>query len=62
MFDAVKLLDLAMAACEEADNLGYCTECGEEHSGIEPDACEYVCESCGADAVCGAEEIVLMYA
>ena len=39
---------------------GFCTECGEEASGVEPDARGYKCESCGANAVYGAEELVVM--
>jgi len=38
---------------------GICTACGEEQEGCEPDAREYVCESCGKPAVYGAEELLL---
>jgi hypothetical protein len=40
--------------------LGFCTACGEEQGGCEPDARGYTCESCGAPLVYGAEELVLM--
>ena len=40
--------------------LGACTKCGETAYGVEPDAREYKCESCGARAVYGAEELLLM--
>jgi hypothetical protein len=41
------------------DNPGFCTECGEEADGCEPDARNYECESCGAHAVFGAEELLI---
>jgi Zn finger protein HypA/HybF involved in hydrogenase expression len=44
----------------EAD--GFCLACGEEASGVEPDACRYECEGCGAEQVYGAEEILLRIA
>lgn len=40
-------------------NPGFCVACGEECDGIEPDAREYECESCGESAVYGAEELLL---
>jgi len=56
--------DTILAAAEESafgdEYTGYCLECGYEHEGVEPDARNYVCESCGARAVYGAEEIVIM--
>ena len=55
-------LDKVMAAIEQDDNMGFCLACGEEAYGVEPDARRYVCESCDARAVFGAEEILLMLA
>ena len=55
-------VDRIMAACEEDDHLGFCIACGEEAYGVEPDARRYVCESCDAKAVYGAEELLLMTA
>jgi len=43
------------------DNPGFCIACGVDADGVEPDAEEYECESCGAMAVFGAEEIVLRF-
>ena len=40
-------------------NTGICNQCGEEQGGCEPDARDYLCEGCGAFAVCGAEEYLL---
>ena len=51
-----------MAACEADDHLGFCIACGDEAYGVEPDARRYVCESCDAKAVYGAEELLLMTA
>ena len=47
-------------AVESDDSIGFCTECGCEHYGVEPDAREYECEECGADKVYGAEELLIM--
>lgn len=47
---------------EEADAElgGFCIACGEEAYGVEPDARNYECESCGERQVFGAAEIALM--
>ena len=42
------------------DNPGFCIKCGGEAEGVEPDAREYNCESCGEPGVYGAEELLLM--
>jgi len=47
-------------AVNEDDSLGFCTACGEEAYNVEPDARKYECESCGAEKVYGAEELLLM--
>lgn len=56
-------LDKVTAAVERRnsslDNPGYCVACGEEHDNCEPDAREYECEHCGANAVYGAEELLM---
>lgn len=54
--------DRIMAACESGDYMGFCISCGDEAYGVEPDARRYVCESCDARAVFGAEELLLMTA
>ena len=52
-------IDRVMQAAESDESIGFCLECGEEAHGVEPDARGYKCESCGAQAVSGAEEIIL---
>jgi hypothetical protein len=52
-------LEQIMAAVEADDCLGFCVACGEMAYGVEPDACEYECESCGASKVYGAEELLI---
>lgn len=42
------------------DDPGFCIECGAEASGVEPDAERYECECCGAAAVYGAQELLIM--
>lgn len=54
-------LDEIMAAVERDDYTGFCTACGHEHSGVEPDARGYTCENCGEASVCGAEELLIMW-
>ena len=44
------------------DNPGFCLACGTEAEGCEPDAQQYVCESCGQSAVYGAAEILIALA
>lgn len=44
--------------CENYD--GVCTRCGNIQSGVEPDAEGYICEDCGACAVCGLEQGLLL--
>lgn len=41
------------------DNPGFCIACGHEAGDCEPDARKYECESCGARAVYGAEDLLL---
>jgi hypothetical protein len=53
-------LDRIMHAIACDDNLGFCTVCGAEQDGCEPDARGYRCDSCDAPAaVYGAEELLL---
>jgi hypothetical protein len=40
--------------------IGFCRGCGAEHDGCEPDARNYPCEECGANAVFGLEELLMM--
>lgn len=42
------------------DNPGFCTACGIDVEGVEPDAEKYECESCGERAVYGAEQLAMM--
>ena len=57
-------VDELLAAIEDAQdglgNPGFCLACGEQADGCEPDAREYLCESCGEYKVYGAEEVLMM--
>jgi len=55
-------IDQVMDAVEQDDMLGFCTACGEEVNGVEPDAREYECDCCGECKVYGAEELLIMLA
>ncbi len=39
---------------------GRCRACGEEAEGVEPDARNYECESCGKNEVFGLQELLIM--
>lgn len=53
--------DRIVEAVSADDCLGICIVCGEEAYGVEPDARNYKCESCGAREVYGAEEILISF-
>ena len=55
-----ELLDRVVALCTAEDMDGICLACLEDAYGVEPDAERYVCESCGARKVYGAEQLLLM--
>jgi len=52
-------LDEVIAAVEADECIGFCTACGEQADGVEPDARGYECEVCGECAVFGAEELLI---
>jgi hypothetical protein len=58
--------DAVLDACERhamtLDNPGFCLMCGLEASGVEPDAENYKCESCGAEQVFGADQLLIVIA
>lgn len=51
--------DRIIEAIQLDENVGFCTACGSEQGGCEPDARRHRCESCDEPAVYGAEEILL---
>lgn len=44
------------------ENPGFCLKCGADHDACEPDASGYECYECGAHAVEGAENVLMMLA
>jgi DNA-directed RNA polymerase subunit RPC12/RpoP len=48
-----------MAAIESGEHVGFCVECGKKAHGVEPDARNYECKSCGKMSVFGAEELLI---
>jgi len=52
--------DRIIEATEMDENMGFCTACGADAFGVEPDARGYECEECGERKVFGAEELLLM--
>lgn len=57
--DIDEVMEAARRAQVTLDNPGFCTACGAEADGCEPDARNYKCENCGKSTVFGAEEIIL---
>ena len=43
----------------EYETVGFCTECGSDREGVEPDATGYTCFECGSNKVCGAEHLII---
>lgn len=54
-----RILEAMERGMTTLDNPGFCTACGEEAEGCEPDARRYTCEACGAKAVFGAEWLAM---
>ena len=52
-------LTRVMEAINEDEYPGLCIRCGADTSGVEPDAERYPCDECGAEAVYGAEQLIL---
>ncbi len=57
-------LERVADAIEDAEttlgNPGFCIACGAEAHDVEPDARQYLCESCGLMQVYGAEELLFL--
>jgi hypothetical protein len=53
-------VDRVIEAIELDESVGFCTACGNEQGGCEPDARRYRCEACDERAVYGAEELLFM--
>ncbi|NOJ26580.1 MAG: hypothetical protein DA330_01010 [Nitrososphaera sp.] len=63
MLTKEELLATAQECLEEGDdNAAVCHSCGAVYYGYEPDTRKAQCEECGAFALYGCEEILLMYA
>lgn len=53
-----RLIEAAERRSFALDNPGFCTACGEEQEGCEPDARNYKCECCGELRVCAPEVLL----
>lgn len=56
-----RVIDAVERSTFGTEQIGICLACGEEQDGCEPDARNYVCESCGEKFVYGAEEILFRF-
>jgi hypothetical protein len=54
-----RIIAAVEASSRSLENPGICVCCGASAEGVEPDAREYECESCGEQGVYGAEELLL---
>lgn len=52
-------IERILELCEQDDLWGVCRLCGAEQSGVDPDASEIRCESCGAHAITGVETLLI---
>ncbi len=52
--------DHLLSVIESDEPMGFCTACGLDHYGIEPDARKYQCEECETPTVYGAPELLIM--
>lgn len=59
---AERVADALSRELTTLDNPGFCLACHAEAEGCEPDAEQYLCESCGEPAVYGAAEILIAIA
>lgn len=57
-----RILEAVERQLSSCDNPGFCTTCGAEADGCEPDAREYRCDNCGQYTVYGAEELLMQVA
>lgn len=62
VMDSPLTRDQILEAVSRDDYTGLCTACGDESTGIEPDAQKCKCDNCGEYAVFGAEELVIRIA
>jgi hypothetical protein len=56
---ADRIVAAVKASRASLDDPGFCICCGAGALGVEPDARQYECESCGETGVYGAEELLL---
>lgn len=55
-------IDEIIRLVQADNNDGVCLACGEiQMGGVEPDAENYECESCGARKVCGVEQYLFLH-
>ena len=62
VIDSPLTRDQIIEAASRDDYIGLCTACGDESTGIEPDAQKCKCDNCGEYTVFGAEELVIRIA
>jgi hypothetical protein len=54
-----RIVEAAEIQMFDSEMIGFCTACGADAYGCEPDAERYPCEVCGANRVYGAERLLL---
>lgn len=61
-FDISELEEAVKDSMFGLGGLGFCTECGADRDGVEPDAEGYECYDCGQHAVMGCELLYITLA
>lgn len=58
-----RVMEAAEKTLMDLENIGFCTKCGDEVDGVEPDATGYYCSTCETPGtVVGAEHLLLTLA
>jgi hypothetical protein len=55
-----RIMEMTERSTFGAEDDGVCVACGQDQMGVEPDAERLPCESCGRNAVYGAEQLLLL--
>ena len=56
----IELTDSELSSLMWEGGEGFCTTCGSQQSGVEPDAEGYKCENCEELSVSGVEQLLLL--
>jgi predicted RNA-binding Zn-ribbon protein involved in translation (DUF1610 family) len=55
-----RITEMARESMFGTEDNGICISCGADAYGVEPDAENYTCKSCGEEAVFGGEQLLFL--